>query len=110
MASPALDTPLEDPTNDGDTDYGSEFSPEEVQIVARLISGTIEIEDNPIVSEIEHNDPQQALRIPRILGREQRSPLFEAARAAERVAEKIAESVSTGQHYPDCKSPAYACV
>lgn len=101
MVSPAVDTPFEDPINDGDTDYGSDFSPEEVQIVSRLVSGTVEIEDNPIVSGVEHNDPQQTLRIPRVLGREQRSPLFEAARAAEKIDEQIAESVSIGKHYQD---------
>ena len=109
MASPAKDTQLDELTNDGETDYGSDFSPEEVQIVTRLISGTAELEDNPIVSEVDHHDPQQTLRVPRTFGREQRSPLFEAARAAERVAEKIAESVSTGQHYPNCMFATSVC-
>lgn len=108
MASPAPDAAFEDPVDDGDTDYGSDFSPEQVQIVARLLTGEADIEDNPIASEIEHHDQQQSLRVPRILGREHRSPLFQAARAAEKVAEQIAESVKTGKHYSDCTS--FACL
>ena len=108
MASPATYDPVDVMTNDGESDYGSDFSPEEEQIVSRLLSGQqIEIEDNPIVTDIEHHDSAQTLRVPRVFGREQRSPLFEAARAAEEVAEQISKFVKTGNFYPDCKSPSY---
>lgn len=102
MASPA--TTVTDPANeiDTDTDYGSDFSPEQEQIVERLLSGKHVEDDNPITNEVEHHDPRQSLRLPRVFGREEKSPLFQAARAAERIAEQIAESTS-GEH-PDCKS------
>lgn len=105
MASPAIDDPGGASINDGESDYGSDFSPEEEQIVARLLSGQqIDIEDNPIVTEVEHSDAAQTLRVPRF-GTEQKSPLFAAARVAERVAEKISESVvKANGYYPDCRS------
>ncbi|KAK0129211.1 hypothetical protein ONS95_001147 [Cadophora gregata] len=98
MASPGT-TVTDLPTEiDIDTDYGSDFSPEQEQIVERLLSGKNIEDDNPITNEIEHHDPRQSLRLPRIFGREERSPLFQAARAAERIAEQIAESVKSGEH------------
>lgn len=94
MASPATITITEPPHEiDSDTDYGSDFSPEEEQIVDRLLSGKHVEDDNPIINEIEHHDPWQILRLPRAFGKEERSPLFQAARAAERVAEQIAQTV-----------------
>ena len=110
MASPAINGNIARPFNDADSDYGSDFSPEEKQIVERLLSGQPVEDDNPIVNEIEHHDPQRTLRLPRVFGREERSPLFQAARAAEKVAEQISNSVKSGEHYPDCKprfSPSY---
>jgi len=101
MASPAIYT-IEESLNDGDTDYGSDFSSEEDQIVRRLLSGQAEIEDNPIVNEIEYHGSDQVLRVPRVFGREERSPLYQAARAAEQVAEQISQSVKASK-YPDCK-------
>src|SRR4051812_45206503 len=103
MASPALDTNVDEPMNDEDTDYGSDFSPEEAQIVEQLMTGTAAIEDNPIVPEVEYHGAQSTLRLPRILGREQSSPLFEAARAAEMVAQQLSDSVKNSEHYPDRK-------
>ncbi|PVH82783.1 hypothetical protein DL98DRAFT_456350 [Cadophora sp. DSE1049] len=100
MASPA--TTVTDPPNeiDTDTDYGSDFSPEQEQIVERLLSGKHVEDDNPITNDVEHHDPRQNLRLPRVFGREEMSPLFQAARAAERIAEQIAESIKSGEH-PD---------
>jgi len=89
---------------DPDTDYGSDFSPEEDLIIQRLLSGKIDIEDNPIVNDIEHHDAPKTIRVPRVYGREQRSPLFEAARAAENVAGRISNSIKTADNYPDCES------
>ncbi len=104
MASPAANQPSEQSTNDGDSDYGSDFSPEEVLIVEGLLSGQQIQDDNPIVNEIGQNEPRRTLRLPRVLGREERSPLFQAARAAEQVAEQIARSVKSDEQYPDCKN------
>ncbi|KUJ16948.1 uncharacterized protein LY89DRAFT_646003 [Mollisia scopiformis] len=109
MASPAL--PLED---NNDTDYGSDFSAGEEEIVSRLLSGAspspaiiIEEDDNPITTEIEHHDTAQTLRLPRlptITG--ERSPLFQAARAAEQVAEQLSRVVAAkGERYPDLSTP-----
>ena len=105
MASPATSNDVEEPLNDIDTDYGSDFSAEEVAIVEKLLSGKHVEDDNPIINDIEHHDSRQSLRLPRVFGREERSPLFEAARAAEQVAEQISRSIKSGEHYPDCKTP-----
>jgi len=85
--------------NDNDTDYGSEFSPEEEQIVERLLAGEIDIEDNPIAIPFEQNDAHQALRISRVFGKERKGPLYAATSAAESI------TVQNGQiaQYPDRK-------
>lgn len=74
MASPAnvyLDATAEEEI---ESDYGSDFSPEEQDIVNTLLSSfpaQIEtVEDNPIVNEIEYHEPPSTLRVPRTLGRE----------------------------------------
>ncbi len=103
MASPAINGKIAPSIDAGDSDYGSDFSPEEEQIVERLLSGQPVEDDNPIVNEIEHHDPQRTLRLPRVFREEERSPLFQAARAAENVAEQVSNSVKSGEHYPDCK-------
>lgn len=105
MASSASETQVRISINDGDSDYGSDFSPEEEQILAQLLSGKqVDIEDNPIVNDIEHNDAQQTLRVPRISGRAQKSPLFQAARAAEEVAEHISKTSKSKGGHPICES------
>lgn len=110
MASPAI-TPsinIEASINDADaeSDYGSDFSPEQELLVEALLlqqEATV-TDDNPIINDIE-DEPRQALRLPRVAGREQQmSPLFQAARAAEEVAEQISRSIKT-REYPDCKRP-----
>lgn len=103
MASPATSNDIEEPLNDVDTDYGSDFSPEEADVVEQLLSGKHVEDDNPIVNDIEHHDPRQSLRLPRVFGTQERSPLFQAARAAEQVAQQISRSIKSGQQYPDCK-------
>lgn len=95
------------------SDYGSDFTPEEDEILQRLASGQpvaiAEIEDNPIVNSVEYHEPSQTLRVPRVFGREERSPLYQAARAAEQVAEQISNSVKSDS-YPRCKLPALRVV
>ena len=107
MASPATSNDIEETLSDDDTDYGSDFSPEEAVLVEQLLSGKQAEDDNPIVNEIEYHEALQNLRLPRIFGREERSPLFQAARAAEQVAEQISKSIKSGEHYPDCKQPSF---
>ncbi|KAF7899278.1 uncharacterized protein EAF01_008491 [Botrytis porri] len=94
---------------DSESDYGSDFSPEVVEIIEKLLSPVhqskepTDIEDNPIVSEIEYHEPEPALRLPRVVGKEQISPLLQAIRDAERVADQINASVSKREYYPDLK-------
>lgn len=107
MASPATSNDIEGLLNDNDTDYGSDFSPEEAILVEQLLSGKVVEDDNPIVNEIEHHEAPQNLRLPRVFGKEERSPLFQAARAAEQVAEQISNSIKRGEHYPDCEQPSF---
>ncbi|TGO70030.1 hypothetical protein BOTNAR_0004g00150 [Botryotinia narcissicola] len=110
MAGSAVEmTGLSPKSADSESDYGSDFSPEEVEIVEKLLSPVhsnepTEIEDNPIVTEIEYHEPERALRLPRVVGKEQISPLLQAIRDAERVADQINASVSTREYYPDLKN------
>jgi exonuclease V len=105
MASPAIGDHVALSVNDGDSDYGSDFSPEEEQIVSQLLSGKpFDIEDNPILNNTEQNDAQQTLRIPLVFGREQKSALYQAARAAEEIAEHISQAIKHRCYYPDCTS------
>ncbi|KAB8301261.1 hypothetical protein EYC80_003147 [Monilinia laxa] len=106
MASPAAEE-ADRPQNFADSDYGSDFSPEEVEIVEKLLSPVhstseiTEVEDNPIVNDIEYHESERTLRLPRVVGKEQISPLLQAIRDAEKVAEQINASVATREHYPD---------
>lgn len=113
MASLAVDDQVALSINDGESDYGPDFSAEEEQIVSQLLSGQqVEIEDNPILTNIEQNidqnDAQQTLRVPLVFGREQKSPLYQAARAAEEIAEHISKAVKSRSYYPDCMSSSYS--
>lgn len=99
-------SPVADLANDIDTDYGSDFSPEEEQIVERLLAGKNALEDdNPNTTEIEYHDARETLKLPRVFGREQRSALFQALRAAETAAEQIAGTVAVqgGEHADRCE-------
>ena len=61
MSSPAANGGSENSINDEESDYGSEFSPEEEVILLDLVSGQqqVEIEDNPVVPQIEHDDDEE---------------------------------------------------
>jgi exonuclease V len=107
MASPVTDKQVAIPTKDSGSDFGSDFSPEEEQILLQLLKGhQIEIEDNPIIHGTDQNGAQQTLRVPLLFRREQDSPLYQAARAAEEIAENISEAVNSRGDHPDCKSPS----
>jgi exonuclease V len=103
MASNSTEECTGNSVNDYETDYGSDFSPEEEEILFDLASRgqRVETEDNPIVTKPEHNE-EQALRIPRALGRDPSFALLQAAQAADAVAERIRTSVAT-DGYSDCK-------
>lgn len=99
----ATSTSVAGPFEDEESNYGSDFSPEEEQLVAQLLSSQSATEDfdNPITSLVEHHVPERKLRLPRVLGREERSALFQAAQAADEVAEQINKSVNGGEEHPD---------
>ncbi|CAG8979039.1 hypothetical protein HYALB_00011609 [Hymenoscyphus albidus] len=86
---------------DEERNYGSDFSPEEEQLLAQILNTPSATEDSPITSAVEHYEPERKLRLPRVLGREGRSALFEAAKAADEVAKQINGSVSGGETYLD---------
>lgn len=60
------------PASQDDSDYGSDFSIEDIVEVDTLLtnqpSRVEPSEDNPIVNEIEYHDPPSSLRVPRVLG------------------------------------------
>ena len=91
--------------DDIESDYGSDFSPEEEQIVAQLLSQNA-TEDNPIVNDVEYHEAEHTLRVPRLVegGNSPWGVLLDAARAAEKVAEQINEAVADTVGYPDCKA------
>jgi exonuclease V len=104
MASHSAEECTGNSINDDETDYGSDFSPEDAEILFDLASGKqqFDSEDNPIVTEIEHHE-EQTLRIPRTLCRESKSPLFQAAAAADEAAQQISSSLKKGK-FMDCKN------
>jgi exonuclease V len=94
------------PLDDIDTDYGSDFSPEEEVIIQQLLSrdtaSSITPEDeSPIVNDIQYHNAWHALHLPRTLSGEEKSLLFQAARAAEQITKEITQSIR-GENYSDC--------
>jgi hypothetical protein len=81
MASPATTSSNFHAHVEGDSDYGSDFSAEEEDIVNRLLARVEVAEDNPIVTDLEYHDPAQTVRVPRVIGRGQVShaPLGESS-------------------------------
>jgi hypothetical protein len=72
MASPATTSSDFRAKVEGDSDYGSDFSAEEEEIVSRLLAEQerVEvIEDNTIVTDLEYHDPAENVRVPRVIGR-----------------------------------------
>jgi exonuclease V len=105
MASPATtSTRIEAIQDDIESDYGSDFTPEEELIVAQLLSRNA-VEDNPIVNDVEHHEAEHTLRIPRTAGDSlfPGSVLLQAAKAAEKVSEQINAAAGGDIAYPDCK-------
>jgi exonuclease V len=81
MASPANKV-FDEPTRDSEeveSDYGSDFSPEEDELINKLLSLSSTVtegkRDNPIVNEVEYHDKAQDTRVPRVLDRERRLPV-----------------------------------
>jgi exonuclease V len=97
MASPAFDNIDLASQAEDESDYGSEFSPEEEEIVNRLLLSSTEPaqleEDNPIITDVEYYGPTQAVRVPRVLGRERRLEALQEGKAVSRDAEIPHETV-----------------
>lgn len=87
---------------DDNSDYGSEFSPEEEEIVARLLSagieGTEEIEDNPVVTGVEHHEPAQVVRLPRVLARERKPQTLGGRKTSVNDIASPIKGVESGQY------------
>jgi exonuclease V len=101
MASLAPKEPQYEVGEQVESDYGSDFSPEQEELVNSLLSAVqIEaLDDNPNVNHVESNDPPSSLRVPRVLGREEKP---------EEVNTAAGESTWThsirNPGYPDSKS------
>jgi hypothetical protein len=104
MAGPAAHAPHFN-DSDNETDYGSDFSPEEQLIVEQLLaietSAVVEAEDNPITNDVEFVPLPYTGPILRVLGREVRIEKTYEERAVER--QRLEVEFDAG--YPDCESP-----
>lgn len=100
MASPAVSVAT---SADADSNYGSDFSPEELEIVEHLLASAqtkteiSDIEDNPIVNQLENHESPPTLHKRRILGRQKFSPLLQAVRNAEKVADQVNASTAPSE-------------
>lgn len=102
-----------------DSDYGSDFSPEELEILDKLLAATpsnsVPAEDNPIVSDVEYHLPPAVARITRFSARESRRgdsvPIeYETARHsnAESVQSNARIGINLNPVYPDRKASLLA--
>lgn len=85
-----------------DSDYGSEFSEGEAEIIDQLLKDESKadiVQDNPIVTEIEYHDSPSTLRLPRFIGHENRTRDIEGF--ASSAGDETVLSDDAG--YPDCK-------
>jgi hypothetical protein len=108
MASPATTSSNFQASIGGDSDYGSDFSAEEEEILSRLLAEQerVEvIEDNPIVTDLEYHDPPQIIRVPRVIDRGQVSDaLLEKSSIAK---DDRFSSAAVQPEQPDCKHSPY---
>lgn len=88
---------------DNNSDYGSEFSPEEEEIVARLLSAgtdcTEEVDDNPIITGVEEHEPAQAVRLPRALTHETRFQTLGGTKTSVNDIASTIKVVNNGSQY-----------
>jgi len=111
MACPAASDLSYQAQADGDSDYGSDFSSEEEQLINRLLAGQERVEviqDNPILAGLEYHEPPQTVRVPRVLGRERNhDALPEGSIVAEN---NSLSSAAFHSEYPDCElAPTNIC-
>jgi hypothetical protein len=104
MACPATTDPNFEAPAEGGSDYGSDFSSEEEQLINRLLAGQERVDvsqDNPILAGLEYNEPTQIVRVPRVLGRERvNAALPEEPVVAE---DRIFSSTTFHSGYADCE-------
>ena len=102
MASPASTTNVQAAD---ESDYGSDFSSGEEEIVNGLLllnspERLRDIEDDPVITGLEYNDQAHTVRLPRVLGQERRQ---------ETVAQDDSLPVkSFDPGYSNCKLSYYA--
>lgn len=106
MASPATTISNFYAQAGGDSDYGSDFSAEEEEIVNRLLAEQerVEvIENNPIVTDLEYHDPAQTVRVPRVIDR---GRISDALLAESNITKDTRLSSAAIQpEHQDCKLP-----
>lgn len=112
MASPATTSSSFHAQAEGDSDYGSDFSAGEEEILHRLLTEQERvqvIEDNPIVTDREYHGPAQTIRVPRVIGRGRIShSLQEESNIAK---DKGLSSAALQSEDPDCELlPFMLCV
>jgi len=97
MASPAL---ADLQVDEAESDYGSDFSPEDQEIVNSLLSAqTLSVEDNPIVSNVEYPELSSTLRVPRVLGQRAEEVQVVSDRVVAADGERLGDpSISHGMH------------
>ena len=108
MASPATTASNFHAQVEGSSDYGSDFSANEEEIVNRLLAEQerVEIiEDNPIVTDLEYHDPVQTVQVPRVIGRGRiNDALLEESNIAKdnRLSSAAVQSVDPNCELPPC--------
>jgi hypothetical protein len=110
MASPATASSGFHAQTEGDSDYGSDFSTEEEEIVNRLLTEQehVEvIEDNPIVTDLEYHDPAQTVRVPRVIGRGRISDALLEESSTPNVNRLSSAAIQPGD--PDCEPFPLPC-
>jgi hypothetical protein len=114
MAGPvvSVQNPTYPSAEEDESDYGSDFSAEEQEIIDRLLASApsnLVAEDNLIASDVEHPAPPAAVRISRFVAREPVQIKYESqalnVESVQSNAEiSVNDSLDPNPGYPDCKS------
>jgi hypothetical protein len=110
MARPGnevLNGPSKDP-EEAESDYGSDFSPEEEELINKLISLSPTVVEgrthNPIINHAKCNSDAQNNQVSRVLTREEPSPTCNTAE------QKSIPAVKTGDaSFTKCKTHCIRC-
>lgn len=116
MASPATTGSNFHAQAGGDSDYGSDFSAQEEEIINSLLADQerVElIEDNPLVTDLEYHDPAETVWVPRVIGQ---GRIIDALREESSITKDgCLPSAAVPPEQQDCKfsplsCPALSCV